>query len=147
MRVAIDTNVFVRLLSGDEASVLIVQAALEAAAVRGRLAVSPAVYAELAAGRTVGVVDDFFSAKGIEVDWHHGPEVWREAGSRYGRYARDRRGQVGDAGPRRILADFLIGAHALLMCEANLLTSDTRIFAKYFPELRVISPAASDTDT
>lgn len=135
-----DTNVFSALLSGNEEAVLTMQTALEAAAERGRIAVSPAVYAELAAGRSYGVVDEFFSAKGIEVDWHLGAEVWREAGTRYGEYARDRQRQRGDTGPRRILADFLIGSHALLMAGAKLLTSDTRVFASYFPELRIISP-------
>lgn len=139
MRTAVDTNVFSALLSGNEEAVLTMQTALEAAAMRGRIAVSPAVYAELAAGRSYGIVDDFFSAKGIEVDWHHGAEVWREAGTRYGEYARYRRRLRSDPGPRRILADFLIGAHALRMTGA-LLTSDTRIFASYFPELRIISP-------
>ena len=109
MNVAVDTNVFVRLLSGDEETVLILQKAVEAAAARGPLVVSPIVYAELAAGRDYRAVDDFFSAKDIEVDWQQGPEVWREAGTRYGRYARDRRRQRGDPGPRRILADFLAG--------------------------------------
>lgn len=146
MKVAVDTNVFVRLLSGDEETVLIVQKALEAAAGRGRISVSPAVYAELAAGRNHEVVDDFFSAKGIEVDWHQEAEVWREAGARYGRYARDRRRQRGDQGPRRILADFLIGAHALRLA-GTLLTSDTGIFAGYFPELRIISPLDPTPET
>jgi predicted nucleic acid-binding protein len=140
MNVAVDTNVFVRLLSGDEETVLILQKAVEAAAARGPLVVSPIVYAELAAGRDYEAVDDFFSAKDIEVDWQQGPEVWREAGTRFGRYARDRRRQRGDPGPRRILADFLVGAHALHAADA-LLTSDTRIFANYFPELRILTPA------
>lgn len=139
MDIAVDTNVFVRLLSGDEKTVSILQEAVEAAAARGPLTVSPVVYAELAAGRDYAAVDGFFSAKEIGVDWDQGMEVWREAGIRYGRYARDRRRQRGDTGPRRILADFLIGAHALHKADA-LLTSDTKIFASYFPELRVISP-------
>lgn len=139
MRTAVDTNIFSALFSGDPGSAPEARVALEAVAGRGRIMVSAAVYAELAAGRSHAIVDDFFSAKGIEVDWHHAAEVWREAGTRYGEYARDRRRQGGDPGPRRILADFLIGAHALHMTGA-LLTSDTRIFASYFPELRIISP-------
>jgi predicted nucleic acid-binding protein len=140
VRTVVDTNVFSALFSGDPCSAPEARIALEAAAGRGQIAVSPAVYAELAAGRSHDVVDEFFSAKGIEVDWQLGARVWREAGTRYGRYARDRRRQRGDAGPRRILADFLIGAHALQAADA-LLTSDLRIFASYFPELRIVSPA------
>jgi hypothetical protein len=82
MNVAVDTNVFVRLLSGDEETVLILQKAVEAAAARGPLVVSPIVYAELAASRDYRAVDDFFSAKDIEVDWQQGPEVWREVRAR-----------------------------------------------------------------
>ena len=145
MRTAVDTNVFSALLSGDEEAATTMQAALEGAAAGGLLAVSPAVYAELLAGRDAEAVDDFFSNKGIDVDWNLGAEVWRTAGARYGAYARDRRRQRGDAGPRRILADFLIGAHALHLAHA-LLTSDTRIYGTYFSELEVISPQGSSRD-
>ncbi|QYJ15188.1 hypothetical protein Rxycam_01003 [Rubrobacter xylanophilus DSM 9941] len=144
MIVAVDTNVFVRLLSGDEETASIIREELEDVAARGRLTVSPPVYAELAAGRSHEDVDEFFSAKSIEVDWHLEAEIWREAGTRFGKYARDRRRQRRDAGPRRILADFLIGAHALHLADA-LLTSDTGIFATYFPDLRVISPRRPET--
>ncbi len=139
MRTAVDTNVFIRYLSGDDETAAEMQAALETARAKGKLAVCPAVYAELVAGRTPEVVDNFFSDKGIEVDWRLGREVWREAGIRYAKYARIRMRQPDDPGPRRILADFLIGAHALKMAGA-LLTADTRTFATYFPELEIISP-------
>ena len=105
----------------------------------GTTVVAPAVYAELVAGRDESFVDRFLSEKEIEVDWSLGEEIWRTAGTRYGTYARTRRRQRGDAGPRRILADFLIGAHALHLT-AGLLTSDERIYGTFFPELRVFSP-------
>lgn len=139
MRIAVDTNVFSALLSGEENAVSTMQAALERASAEAILAASPAVYAELAAGRSPQDVDKFFSEKEIEVDWRLGREVWLTAGSRYGTYAGVRRRQRGDAGPRRILADFLIGAHALHLT-GGLLTSDTRIYGTYFPELRVVAP-------
>ena len=134
-----DTNIFVALFSGDEKTSGSAQEALEESYAAGPLVVSPAVYAELVAGRDVGFVEGFLSEKGIEVDWVLGKEVWEMAGVRYGRYARARRRQRKDSGPRRILADFLIGAYALLRADA-LLTSDTRIYGTYFPELEVLSP-------
>lgn len=141
MRTAVDTNVFSALLSGDEEAVSTIQAALEGARSSGPLVVSPAVYAELVAGRDSEEVDDFFSDKGIDMDWNLGADVWRMAGTRYGDYARARRQQRGDLGPRRILADFLIGAHALHFAHA-LLTSETRIYGTYFPELKIVAPGA-----
>lgn len=142
MRTAVDTNVFSALLSGDPESAPEARVALGEAAGKGTLLVSPAVYAELVAGRNSQVVDDFFAYKRIDVQWNLGAEVWRTAGARYGAYARARRQQSKDAGPRRILADFLIGAHALHMAHA-LLTSGTRIYGTYFPELEIISPQDS----
>lgn len=145
MRIAVDTNVFSTMLSGGPESAPQARVALESARSEGALVVSPAVYAELVAGRTSDAVDDFFSDKGIEVDWEMDREVWRTAGSRYGAYARDHRRRKGDFAPRRILADFLIGAHALHLARA-LLTADTRIYGTYFPELRVVVPPGSPAD-
>ena len=139
MRIAVDTNVFSALLSGGAESAPEARIALENARAAGTLVVSPAVYAEFAARRSPDYADTFFSEKGVEVDWYPGREVWRMAGSRYGDYARARRRHKGDPGPRRILADFLIGAHALHFAR-GLLTSDKRIYGTYFPELRVVSP-------
>ncbi len=140
MRTAVDTNVFSALLSGDPDSAPEARIALGEAAGKGTLLVAPAVYAELVAGRNSEVVDTFFADKGIDVQWNLGEEVWRTASVRYGAYALARRQHRGDAGPRRILADFLIGAHALHLAHA-LLTSDTRIYGTYFSELTVLSPA------
>lgn len=139
MRTAADTNIFSALLSGDPNSAPEARIALTEAQARGSVVVCPAVYAELVAGRTPETVDTFFSDKGIEVDWNIGKEVWREAGVRYAEYARTRMRQPDYSEPRRILADFIIGAHALKMAD-SLLTADAGIFSTYFPELRVISP-------
>lgn len=140
MRVAVDTNVFSSLLSGEKRAVSTMQTALERVSDRGIIVASPVVYAELAAGRSPEAVEGFFFDKGIEVDWQLDMQVWRTAGSRYGAYARARRRQRGDdTGPRRILADFLIGAHALHL-DRVLLTSDTGVYGTYFSELEVLRP-------
>lgn len=136
-----DTNIFISLFSGDEEAATRVQRALEEAAAERVLTVSPVVHAELLAGeRSPELVDGFFSSKGVEIDWVAGEEVWRTAGLRYGSYARNRRQRSNDPGPRRILADFLVGAHALHLGDRRLLTSDASIFSGYFPEVEIISP-------
>jgi predicted nucleic acid-binding protein len=139
VKTAVDTNVFVALFSGDADASAATQAALEEARAGGPLGIAPAVYAELVAGRDEAFVERFLSEKDIEVDWDQNREVWSTAGVRYGQYAQARRKQNGDPGPRRILADFLIGAHALRLAGA-LLTSDARIYGTYFPELKVLTP-------
>lgn len=118
-----------------------VQRALEEEAAGRMLTVSPVVYAELlAGGRASEDMDEFFTSKSIERSWDIGEEVWRMAGLRYGDYARDRRRDRQDHGPRRILADFLVGAHALNLEGYRLLTTDTGIFSRYFPEVEIVSP-------
>ena len=146
MRTAVDTNVFSAMLSGLPEISPQARVSLEDARSEGVIVVSPAVYAELVAGRTQEAVDEFFSDKGVEVDWTLGTKVWRTAGSRYGAYARDRRRRRGDTAPRRILADFLIGSHALHLAD-TLLTGDTGIYGTYFPELRIVAPPGSPADT
>lgn len=138
MKTAVDTNVFIALFSGGEEASASARTALEEAHAAGLLAISPAVYSELVAGRDAGFVERFLDEKGIGVDWGLGKDVWSVAGARYGEYARRRRRQGRDPGPRRILADFLIGAHALRLAGA-LLTSDTGIYGTYFPELKVLT--------
>src|ERR1022692_4697224 len=75
---------------------------------------TPAVFAELMAapGRSESFLDSFFEETGISIDWALDESVWRTAGRAFQGYVARRRKQR-DAGPRRILADFLIGAHAL----------------------------------
>ncbi len=48
-------------------------------------------------------------------------------------------------GPReRVVADFLIGAHALLQCD-HLLTRDRGFYRSYFKNLTIIDPSISTT--
>ncbi|HZL68763.1 MAG TPA: hypothetical protein VFC29_15695, partial [Candidatus Limnocylindrales bacterium] len=71
----------------------------------------------------------------IPVDWNLDEMVWRAAGRAFQRYAERRRKQR-DPGTRRILADFLIGAHAETRGYRRL-TLDERIYRPAFPKLVV----------
>jgi predicted nucleic acid-binding protein len=49
-----------------------------------------------------------------------------------------RQKQPGDSGPRRILADFVIGAHAVHLASA-LLTLDRGLYRTAFPKLKILT--------
>ncbi|MBA3424634.1 MAG: type II toxin-antitoxin system VapC family toxin [Rubrobacter sp.] len=141
MTTAVDTNVFAALLRGTAEEAGIARRALRSADAAGALVVSPPVYAELAAapGGDAEALDTFLERAGVRVDWAMGEDVWREAARAYGGYAERRRAQPDNRGPRRILADFIVGAHALLHASA-LLTFDRRLYRAGFPNLRVLLP-------
>jgi predicted nucleic acid-binding protein len=111
------------------------QTALEAAFNRGGLFIAAPVFAELLAapGRTVAFVVAFLEDTGISVDWKLDEMVWKAAGGAFQGYAERRRKQR-DSGTRRILADFLIGAHAETRGH-RLLTLDARIYRPAFRQL------------
>lgn len=73
---------------------------------------------------------------GVSVDYALQESIWLEAGNRYAMHAARRRKSKGDSA-RRILTDFLIGAHALLQSE-RLLTLDPGIYRRNFPELKLL---------
>ena len=62
--------------------------------------------------------------------------VWRAAGRAFQAYAA-RRKRHRDSGPRRILADFVIGAHATEKAH-RLLTLDDRFYRAAFPRLIIV---------
>jgi predicted nucleic acid-binding protein len=139
MTTAIDTNFGVALWDKDPALSMAAQTALEAAFRRGNLVVSAPVFVELIAapGRTETFVGSFLEETGIAVDWDLGEAVWRSAARAFQGYAERRRKQR-DAGGRRILADFLIGAHAQTR-GYRLLTLDERLHKVAFPTLLIES--------
>ncbi len=69
------------------------------------------------------------------VEWEIEEQIWREAGNAFQGYLARRRKQRGTE-PRRILADFLIGAHAS-MNGYRLLTLDAGLYRMAFPKLVV----------
>jgi predicted nucleic acid-binding protein len=78
----------------------------------------------------------FLSDADVVVDFELDEQVWLEAGRRYARYAKRRR-RSGQEQPRRLLADFLIGAHALLTAD-RLITLDKGRYERDFPELKLV---------
>jgi predicted nucleic acid-binding protein len=138
MTTVVDSNVIVALWDRDDDLNAAAQLALDAAINRGRLIVPAPVFAELMAlpVRTEGFLDGFFQDTDVVVDWVLGERVWRVAGRAFQSYADRRRKQRGPE-PRRILADFLIGAYAASN-GLPLLTLDEGLYRAGFPELKLL---------
>jgi predicted nucleic acid-binding protein len=137
MTTAIDTNVIVALWDANDAISMASQSALDDAMRDGNLVVPAPVYSELLAcpGRDERFLDHFFSETALRLDWVMGEPVWRTAGKAFQSYAA-RRKQHSTSVPRRILADFLVGAYAVEN-GCQLLTLDERIYRASFPELKI----------
>jgi predicted nucleic acid-binding protein len=137
VRTAIDANIISSIWSNEPTAEKVVEQ-LGKAKQEGVLLISTFAFAELLAypNVTLGDVRTFLDATGVVIDYRIEERVWTEAGLRYARYAARRRKATGE-GPRRILADFLIGAHALVQAE-RLLTLDPRRYTQDFPELRLL---------
>jgi hypothetical protein len=136
---AIDTNVFVALWDRDATLSVAAQNALDGASAEGPLRIAAPVYCELMAapGRTREFIDEFLRETCVAVDWILDESIWLSAGEAFRPYAARRRKQR-EPGPRRILADFLIGAHAQHRAH-RLLTLDASLYQPAFPSLRVAS--------
>jgi len=113
------------------------KSALETAQAKGGLIIPAPVFAELTAapGRTQGFLEKFCEESGIQIDWNISETMWRSAGIAFAKYAARRR-KAGEEGPRRILADFLIGAYAAELGFA-LLTLDRRLYRSAFPTVEM----------
>jgi predicted nucleic acid-binding protein len=139
MTTSVDTNVIIALWDRDPAVSTPAQRALDAAFSRGPLVLSGPVFAELMAapGRTESFLNKFCGETGLAVEFDLDEEIWRLAGRAFQAYASRRRKQR-DTGPRRILADFLIGAHAHHR-GYRLLTLDHHLYQAAFANLTVIT--------
>ena len=133
MRTAIDSNVLLDVLKPDPRHLEASIAALEAASERGAVVVCEIVWAEGGGGfedreeweraaRSVGVG---LVSTSEEAAWAAG-RAWVE----YRRAGGKR---------TRVVADMLIGAHALHHAD-ELLTRDRGYYRRYFPSLQVRSP-------
>jgi predicted nucleic acid-binding protein len=134
--IAVDTNIITGLWLEDDPFSDMAEEALEKASKQGSLMIVAAVYAELLAtpGKSRVWLDGFLDDVGIKIDWVIKETIWLEAGQSYALYA-ERRRREGKESPRRILADFLIGAHAFRQAD-KLLTSDAW-YKTNFPKLKL----------
>lgn len=136
MTTALDSNIVIALWSEDDALNVEAVRALEIASARGTLAICAPVYVEVRAfsGRTEDKLDDFLSRTGIQVEWELEERIWRDA-AKAGRAYCIRRESPRKL-PRRVAADFVIGAHAMVR-DYPLLTLDKRTFRVAFPSLKM----------
>ena len=138
MITALDTSILIALWASDDSLNLTAQRALDNASARGRLVISAIVFAESLAApdRTEPFINRFVDDVGITIEWVLSESIWRAAGRAFQSYAKRRR-QQGSKGPRRLIADFVIGAHAAER-GYRLLTLDERIYRAAFPKLEIV---------
>lgn len=137
MTIAIDSNVIVGLWNPNDALNFMARKSLDVAFATGSLVICGAVFGELLACpcRTEEFVNGFLDDADISVDWTTNETIWKTAGRAFTEYANHRRKQS-SKGLRRILTDFLIGAHAVEN-GYNFLTLDEGIYRAAFPKLPI----------
>jgi hypothetical protein len=142
MTISIDANILGALWNSDEQMSSAACKCLEKLNSRESLMICGPVYSELLAGplREETALDIFLEDTGICVDWTMDEEIFRVAGRAFAVYA-NRRRQMKVEPLRRILADFLIGAHAQVR-GFKLLTIDCQHYQNYFPKLPLMDVIA-----
>lgn len=142
MRTSVDTNIISALWSREPLAGRM-STLLGQAHAAGALVISGAVYAELLAHPLAQetFLRQFLVDTHIRVDFETDESVWRRAGQGFSAYAKRRRASGGGE-PRRLLVDFLVGAHAELRAE-RLLTLDAARYSQDFPGLKLMELAGA----
>ena len=138
--IAIDSSVLIDLL-GNDARADTAEVCLRNALNAGPVAVSDIAVSEVTAGLGHGSE----MAEAIEeLGIHYSPLEFRSAiraGEMQRKYNERLRREGHTSSVRRTVADFLVGAHAMLQCDA-LITRDAGFFRDYFKGLKIIVPKA-----
>lgn len=134
MITAIDANIILDIITGSPKEIHAAQSALLAARKAGEIVISVVAFAEVAAQfPTRARADDFFALISCRVD-----PLEKDAAFLSGQFFDEYTKRGGKRS--RILADFLIAAHAQLNAD-RILTRDGRFFGSAFPRLKAVSPA------
>lgn len=133
--IAVDSSVIVELLADTE------HADASEAALRDALAQGPVVVCDVVVSEICSVLRDGDQAMQALEDMgiSYSP-VEQKSALRAGEMQRRFRTRTGER--TRSAQDFIVGAHALLQCNA-LITRDAGFFRDYFKGLKVIIPAAA----
>jgi hypothetical protein len=131
---ALDTSVLLDVFGADAAFGEASAAAVRSCSSEGRLVACEIVWAELGSVfPSTEEVAEALSRLGIDFD-AVGRETALVAGSAWREYRRKRGTRT------RLVADFLIGAHAVRQAD-RLLTRDRGFYRSYFGDLEIVDPA------
>ncbi len=134
MTTAVDSNVLIDVIGHPNDFTPAAIAALDASLQSGALIVCPVVVGETAAYfSSEQTLQNAFDAMHLDMRAFVWSDLHR-AGEAYVAYCRRSR-----APRKRMLADFLVAAHALIHADV-LLTRDRGYYRTYFSELRLIEP-------
>ena len=142
MLTAVDSNVVSAYWSNEPAAVGMRALLFEARQAGGLVLCAPG-YAELLAypGATPTFVNTFLADTNLQVVFELPERVWLRAGEAFAGYAaRRRKDKVGH--PKRLLVDFVVGAHALTMAD-RLMTLDPKRYRTSYPNLALMTGESS----
>jgi predicted nucleic acid-binding protein len=139
--IAIDSNILIDFIGNDSVAADAADQALRRALAAGPVVACDVVMAEVVAGLGHGsAVMDALEELGIDFSPLEQRSAVR-AGEMQRRYIERSRAVLRRPEAPRVVADFLVGAHALLQCH-GLITRDAGFFRDYFKGLKVIVPKA-----